>query len=33
MFWDIFLDSSLLIVIIIVIGQGVAKLLASHEED
>jgi len=32
MFWSIFLNSLILILIIIVVGQGIAKLLASHEE-
>jgi hypothetical protein len=33
MFWNIFLNSLLLILAIIVIGQGIAKILSSHEES
>jgi hypothetical protein len=32
MFWDIFIDSLVLIIVLMVIGQGIAKVLSSHEE-
>lgn len=33
MFWDVFIDSSMLILAIIVVGQVVVYLLADHKED
>lgn len=33
MFWDIFLQSLALILVIIVVGQGIATLLSSHKDN